>query len=75
MILLPKKEGGKILVYFRFLSAQKVTIPMIAAIIMAAIMATSVVRKGDSVGASGSIGVAGDGAGPTPIAVSAYELL
>ena len=62
MLISPKKEGGKILVYFRLLSAQKATMPMIAAITMAAIMAISVVMKGASVGSSGSIGCAGDGA-------------
>ena len=74
MLISPKKEGWKILVYFRFLSAQKATIAMIAAITTAAIMAISVVMKGASVAGSGSIGCDGDGAGPTPIAVSAYEL-
>ena len=38
-----------------------------------AMMATSVVIKGASAGSSGSIGCIGAGAGPTPIAVSAYD--
>ena len=61
------------MVYFRLLSAQKATMPMIAAIITAAIMAISVVMKGASVGASGSIGCAGDGASVTPKYVVASE--
>ena len=50
--------------YFRFLSTQKVATPMMLAIAMAAIIATSVVIKGVSVG-SGSIGPVGEAAGPT----------
>jgi len=48
--------------------------PMIATTTTAMIMAISVVMKGASVGSSGSIGCIGAGAGPTPTAVSAYEL-
>ncbi len=55
-----KKRGGKIVVYFRFLSAQKLTAPMMLATATAAIMATSVVIKG--VSGVGS-GVEGDGSG------------
>ena len=61
------------MVYFRLLSAQKATMPMIAAITMAAIMAISVVIRGSGSVGSGSIGVPGVSSGPTPIAVSAYD--
>ena len=71
-ILLPKKREGKFWVYFRFLMIQKPTITATATITAATIMAISVVIKGASDG-SGSIGPAGDGAGSTPMAVSAYE--
>ena len=47
--------------------------PIMTATATAAMMAISVVIKGAS-DASGSIGCAGDGAGSTPTAVSAYEL-
>ena len=73
MILFPKKEGGKFLVYLRLRSVQKATMPIMTATATAAMMANSVVIRGASVG-SGSIGCAADAAGPTPIAVSAYEL-
>ena len=61
MILLPKKEGGKLIDYFRFLSAQKLTIPIMTATATAAIMAISVVASGASVAAIGSAD-AGEGA-------------
>ena len=66
-----KKEKG-VEVYFRFLSAQNATMPT-TAIMTTAMMASSVVVKANASG-SGSIGPAGDGAGSTPMAVSAYEL-
>ena len=75
MIFTPqKKREGKFWVYFRLLSAQKATTPIIAAIATAAIIAISVVIKGSGSVGSGSIGVAGVTGGPTPMAVSAYEL-
>jgi len=73
LCLSPQKKGGKILGYFRFLSAQYATMPTTAIMTTAMIMAISVVIKGASDG-SGSIGPAGDGASVTPMAVSAYEL-
>jgi len=48
--------------------------PMIAIITTAMIMAISVVIKGASAGASGSIGCIGAGAGPTDNPVASYEL-
>ncbi len=57
--------------YFRFLSAQKLTTPMMLTIATAAIIAT-VVSSGVSV--DGSIGTFGDDAGPTVTAVDAPEL-
>ena len=76
--LLPTKKGeGKLfefLVYFRFLSAQNAATPIIQATATAAMMATSVVINGVSVaGCSGSIGVEGDAAGSTLMAVSAND--
>ena len=70
----PTKKGeGKFWVYFRFLSAQKAAMPITDATATTAMIATSVVIKGASVG-SGSIGPDGAGASVTPMAVSAYEL-
>ena len=73
------------MVYFRFLSAQKLITPIMLATATAAMMATSVVIKGVSVGSgegdgsgdgegSGSIVPPDDGAGPTVTAVPAAEL-
>jgi hypothetical protein len=42
LFLLPKKEGGNLLVYFRFLSAQKLTEPTMQATATAATIANSV---------------------------------
>ena len=67
MLISQKKWDGNFLVYFRLLSAQKATMPMIAAITTAASMAISVVMKGASVGSSGSIGAPGDGDSVTPM--------
>ena len=47
--------------------------PIMHATATAAIMATSVVPNANADGSSGSIGCAADTAGPTPMAVSAYE--
>jgi len=58
-----KKRGGKIVVYFRFLSAQKLTAPTMLATATAAIMATSVVIKGVSGVGSGEGDGSGDGVG------------
>jgi hypothetical protein len=76
MILLPKKEGGKFWVYFRFLMIQNPTITANATITAASIMAVSVVINGASVGSvgSGSIGPDGAAAGPTDKPVASYEL-
>jgi hypothetical protein len=62
---LNKKRGGKILVYFRFLSSQKLAMPMMQAMTTAAIIATSVVMNGASVGSvgSGSVGSGSVGSG------------
>ena len=67
------------MVYFRFLSAQKLITPIMLATATTAMMATSVVIKGVSVGSgdgegSGSIVPPDDGAGPTVTAVPAAEL-
>ena len=53
------------MVYLRFLSAQKLTMPMMLATTTAAIMATSVVMKGASAGSvgSGSVGSGSVGSG------------
>ena len=71
----PKKEGGKIWVYLRFLMIQNPTITATATITAAISMAISVVMNGASMASvgSGSIGPEGAGASVTPIAVSAYE--
>jgi hypothetical protein len=61
MILLPKKEGGKNWVYFRFLSAQNATIPMMQATATATSIATSVVMNGVSAVGSVGSGVVGSG--------------
>ena len=60
--------GENFWVYFRFLSAQKLTAPMIAATATAAMIATSVVMSGIG---SGSIGPFDEDAGPTERAVAA----
>ena len=44
-----------------------------AAIMTTAMIASSVVPNANAVGSSVSIGCAADTAGPTPMAVSAYE--
>ena len=67
------------MVYFRFLSAKKLTAPIMLAIATAAIMATSVVIRGVSgvtgvTGISGSTGVDAEAAGPTVTYVVADEL-
>ena len=59
------------MVYFRFLSAQKLTTPMTATTATAAMIAT-VASSGVSV--DGSIGTFGDDVGPTVTAVAAPEL-
>jgi hypothetical protein len=72
----PKKEGGKFLVYFRFLMIQKPTITARATITAATMMASSVVMNGASDGSvgSGSIGPPADGAGSTVMYVDADDL-
>jgi hypothetical protein len=49
MLYFPQKKEGKMLVYFRFLSAQYAMMPTTATTATAAMMAVSVVIKGASV--------------------------
>jgi len=62
LIFSPKKREGK-LVYFRFLSVQKLTAPMMLAIATAAMIATSVVINGVSGVGSGEGDGDGEGSG------------
>ena len=77
MILLPKKEGGKILVYFLLLSNTKATTPITIAAITAIAMAISVLISGVGSGSgsgSGSTSPPAAGAGPTETHVVSEEL-
>jgi hypothetical protein len=65
-----KKEGGKI-GYFRFLSVQKASIPMMQATATTTIIAISVVASGASATAVDSYSVAADIAGSGSIACAA----
>jgi hypothetical protein len=55
-VLLPKKEGGKIDGYFRFLSVQNAAMPMMQATATAASIAISVLISGASAVVVGSVG-------------------